>query len=167
MNEIRQCGNCGHPTLIPTQRKMQIYNSVFRYKCGNCDNEVELVPTASTGAFACAGALVLAFWGYILFFHGSSTTGAVAITLYGMAVLLLIVMVGCALIKHIRNPIVQTADGEREVPLINERHIGLRPILWLEKLGFFAGLMAPIVIGALVLGAATAIGYVNFTYFSG
>jgi len=44
-------------------------------------------------------------------------------------------------------------------------HIAKEPILWIENLSYFSGLLAPLIIVLCVLAGAALIGYVNFTYF--
>ncbi len=148
---IRQCGECGQPTLRLVHRKMEIYNSVCEFKCENCKSEVKIIPIASTGILASVGILALAFWGYLLFFHGRQTDSIFAQVIYGGAVLALISIVASALKKHINNPVAMTNQEEQDISIANDQHIGLRPILWLEKLGFLAGMLVPIIVVASIL----------------
>jgi len=146
---------------------MEIYNSVGQYQCNNCGYIVEIAPVASAGVFATVGMLVLAFWGYFLFVHSRPTDSIITIFLYGAAVLAVLVIVGATLRKNTRNPIVKATAEAPDVSTVSGEHVGKRAILWVEKLGFFAGLIAPLFIIAALLGVAALIGYINYTYFSG
>lgn len=167
MSNVRKCEKCGQSALTLMHRKMEVYNSVYHFKCENCDEEVEIVPIASTGIFASVSIMVLTFWGYILFFHGTGNPGTVTAVVYGIAALAAMGIVGSALKSHIQNPEIRNVSQLQDVPTENSQHIGKRPILWMEKLGFIAGLFAPVIFIGVILGGAALIGYINFTYFSG
>ena len=81
--------------------------------------------------------------------------------------LAVLLIVGSTLRKNARNPIIKATLEPLDVSTVSGEHVGKRAILWIEKFGFFAGLLAPLFIIAAVLGVATLIGYMNYTYFSG
>jgi hypothetical protein len=164
MPHLRKCARCGNPSLKPVSRKLQIYNSVVHYKCSECEAEVDLTPVASIGVVTMVGALAIAFWGFILF-TDAVPPGWIALSLFGLAIVALgFVTLGPAL-AHRRNPVVKS-DSRAELPVDNkDSHIARRPIIWIERFGFLAGLLAPLLLIFSVLAIATLIGYVNFTYF--
>ena len=165
MQKIRQCTNCNKPSMMPVSRKMQIYNSVLNYECPECHTKLELVPMASIGIQFMVGLLAIGVWGAILF-SGSMMPGTITFAIFGIAVLTLLAMTITNILKHRRNPVC----ADLETPLVQEveasAHIAKRPILWMEKFGFLAGLIMPILLIAMVLGISAAIGYINFTYFN-
>lgn len=164
MLQIRKCGKCAEPALMPVKRHVQIYNSVTTYKCGRCGNEVEIIPLASTGVLVTIGLLVMAFWGVILFRDGAHA-GMIGTALYALAGLGLLFTVVSNLRPHWKNPITDRGEVADIAPDCSENHIAKSPLLWLEKRGFIAGLIVPLFVIGLVLGLATLIGYVSFTYF--
>lgn len=163
MFEVRKCGKCACPTLMPLKRHMQIYNSVTTYKCENCGNQVEIIPLASTGMLGTIGLLVMAFWGVILFRDGSHT-GMLGSILYALAGLALLATLVSNIRPHVKNPIADKGPLPDVAPNKAESHIAKSPLIWLENMGLIAGLVAPLIVIGLVLGLATLIGYVSFTY---
>lgn len=164
MPEIRRCAQCEQSTLMPASRKMQVFNSVIRYKCDNCDAEIDITPLASIGVVTMVGILALGFWGLILF-RGSGVPGMLALGLYGAAVVALVLVTGLPIIKHLQNPAIKSAVQSQMSVTSTDAHIFKGPIIWIEKFGYVAGLFAPLVIVLCVLGGAALIGYVRFTYF--
>ncbi|MCY0149299.1 hypothetical protein OEG84_23590 [Hoeflea sp. G2-23] len=149
---------------MPVSRKMQIYNSIVHYKCGNCDAEVDITPAASIGVATTVGILALGFWGWVLF-RGSGSPGFIALSLYGVVGLIYFWFTLTPLMKHFRNPLLKHGEPVQTPVDPANAHIARRPILWIESLGYFAGLIAPLIFIICVLGGAALIGYINFTYF--
>jgi hypothetical protein len=148
---------------------MEVYNSVYCYECETCGAKLEIVPLASIGVIITVGLLVLGFCCYI-FFRGDSIeliwhTEQLSLAFYCFAVIAWLSVTVVPLSKHLRNPVVRTAPSTNALPIPNDQHMARRPILWLEKMGLVAGLLAPFLLIATVLGVATLIGYVNYTYF--
>jgi len=144
---------------------MQVYNSVIRYKCDNCSAEVDITPAASIGVLTMVGVLAFSFWGWITFGRGGEVS-ITSLSLFAAAVIIFSLIAFAPLAKHFRNPLVKA--GARNCPPLDAGgdHIAKRPILWVERLGYFAGLLVPVVVILGVLGVAALIGYINFTYFS-
>lgn len=149
---------------MPVSREMQIYNSRVNYTCKTCATKVELVPLASIGTIAMVGLLVLGFWGFILF-QGAGYPSGIALGLYGAAIIALVFITGTSLLKHIQNPAIEDNKPSMAFDSASDDGLPKRAVYWLEKFGLLAGLLAPIVVIAGVLGIAALIGYINFTYF--
>ncbi|TLP67088.1 hypothetical protein FEE96_07000 [Parasedimentitalea maritima] len=164
MAEIRKCANCEAPEMMPVSREMQIYHSVYRYKCQSCGEDLEMVPLAGVGIEMTVGALALGFWGMILF-HGAGSPGWLALGLLSGASLLYAFLAFSKLVTYWRYPVVASATVAAELTHLPTKHIGDRLMAGLEKLGFLAGLLAPLLFIGVILGIAFLIGYVNFTYF--
>lgn len=166
MTQLRKCSKCKQAELRPVSRKMQIYNTVVSYKCDHCDHKVELQPAASIGVNMTVGALALAFWASIIF-SGNSGPGAIELSIFIIAILLWLFTIVGPILVHFQNPRVD--DAKTPVSDISvdgsNAHMLKRPILWLEKLGFLGGLIAPLIFIGGFLGIAAFIGYINFTYF--
>lgn len=160
----RTCGKCGEPSLNPVSRKMELYNSVIRYKCGNCGAEVDIKPLASIGSFITVGFLALAFWGFILF-TGSGRPGYITLSIFGLAILGFLYVTIAPLLVHLANPVGKAAEDQPELAVPDNGHVARKAILWVETLGLLGGIIAPLIFIGIVLGAATLIGYINFTYF--
>jgi DNA-directed RNA polymerase subunit RPC12/RpoP len=164
MPDLRKCARCGKPALKPVSRELQIYNSVVHYKCSECEAEVDLTPIASIGVLTMVGTLAIAFWGFILF-TGAVPPGWIALTLFGLAILALGFVTLAPALAHHQNPVVKS-DVPAELPVDNKgSHIARRPIIWIERFGFLAGLLAPLLLIFGVLAIATLIGYINYTFF--
>lgn len=165
MPEIRKCAQCQHPSLMPLSRKMQVFNSVIHYKCGNCGTEVDITPLGSIGTTTMVGIMALGFWGTILFW-GSTSPGMLAMALFGgAAVAFAALVIAPPVIVHLQYPAIKDSGHTPLQIGINEKHIFKAPIIWIEKFGFLAGLIAPVFLVLCVLGAATLIGFINYTYF--
>lgn len=149
---------------MPVSRRLQVYNSVIHYECKNCSAGVDITPAASIGVLTMVGILAFSFWGWIIF-RRDGVPDILALSLFATAVIAFFVIALSPLIKHFQNPVVTTA-AKTDLPVAaGDRHIAKGPILWVENLGYFAGLLVPVIVVLGVLGAATLIGYVNFTYF--
>ncbi len=161
--EARQCAKCGEPAMMPVERKMEIYNSVYRYKCENCQHEVELVPTGSIGVQISLGlALAFVIWG-IFYFDRYNT--ALDWVWFAVVASVLPAMALFQLWKHRRYPPVEPGNAALSLEVSETSAITKKPVLWVESLGLLAGLLVPILFIAAFLGIAAAIGLVNFTYF--
>ncbi len=171
MPATRKCAQCGEPTLKPIERKMEIYNSVYAYKCSNCQHEVELEPYGSLGFQVTLGFLFApVVWFLFMDDHGDWPSWSNMPTLIEAGILLIIVLFFPVLTllemrKHARYRLVDRNEVREHMEVSPTPHIGKKPILWIEKLGFFGGLLAPIIIIVVVLGIATIIGFINFVYF--
>jgi len=164
MPNTRQCSNCKTPTMKPVSRKLQIYNSVIRYKCSNCSANIELTPLASIGIQLTVGLLVLGFWGMILF-SGAGQAGTISLLFYAGAWLLLFGITIIPALKHMQYPNSNISNSQSPFEATSNPHLLSRAILWIDKQGFVAGMLAPIIFIALILGIAALIGYISFTYF--
>lgn len=166
MPKIRKCSKCGEAKLRPVSRNLQIYNSVIQHVCEGCGGKVEITPPASIGLLITVGLLALGFW-YAIMFWGNSHFDIYTVLMFGVAVVAFAFVTLPPIIKLIKNPeILETSAEDDELP-INKgaQHFAKRPILWLERLGMIAGLLAPLIFVAIILGVAALIGYINFTYF--
>ena len=112
-----------------------------------------------------AGLLVLLFWGYILF-RNSNHPDFISLSIYGLAIVAFIFVTGPPLLLHVMNPLVNNSDRETPELIVKSKHVAMKPIIWLEKLGLLGGMLAPLFLILIVLGAAALIGYVNYTYFN-
>ncbi len=165
MPNTRLCPNCKTPTMMPISRRLQIYNSVICYKCSKCEKDVELIPLASIGVLLVVGLLALGFWGMILF-SGPGQPGTISLIIFASASLSLFGTTAAQALKHRRYPVSRNnASPPISLEISSGSHVAKRAILWVEKLGFVAGMLAPIIFIALILGIAAIIGYINFTYF--
>lgn len=166
MEKIRKCSKCGEVKLLPVSRELQIYNSVILHKCDGCGEKVEITPPASIGILITCGVLALGFW-YAILFWGNSYFDIYTVLMFGIAVAAFAFVTLPPIIKLIKNPeIKDTGVDAKELPIDNgAQHFAKRPILWLERLGMIAGLLSPLIFIAIILGVATLIGYINFTYF--
>lgn len=161
---IRRCAECAQPKLLPISRRMQVYSSVIRYKCSNCAAEVDITPMASIGVFTMAGILALSFWGWIVF-GGSGAPGYLVLSLFGGAGIVFFLVIFSYLAKHFLNPLT-SSGGQGHLPEIaDDDHIARKPILFVERLGYFSGMLIPLAIITGVLGISALIGYINFTFF--
>lgn len=143
---------------------MQIYNSVFHYECENCGDSVDLVPPSSIGFGVMIATLVLGFWWYV-FFHSSVYITTLSMVLYGFAVAVVVWVWVPEMLKYWLYPVVKGAAPAPPVEIEQHGHAFGRLILWTERLGFFAGLLGPIVIVVVVLGSALILGFINELYF--
>jgi len=172
MPATRKCAQCGEPTLEPQECKMEIYNSVYAYKCSNCQHEVELEPYGSLGFQITLGLLfVPVVWFLFMDDHGDWPSWSNMPTLIETLILLAIVLFFPMLTffemrKHARYPLVDS-DGPREhFDLAPSKAITKAPVMWIEKFGILGGMLAPILIIIVVLGLAVLLGYINFTFFN-
>lgn len=160
----RQCAECHQPTMLPISRRMQVCSSVIRYKCSNCAAEINITPMASIGVFTMVGILAFSFWSWILF-GGSGAPGYLALSLLGGAGIVFFLIILASLAKHFLNPSIDSG-GQGHLPEdTGDEHIARKPILFVERLGYFSGLLIPLAVIIGVLGMATLIGYINFTFF--
>ncbi|WP_143521460.1 hypothetical protein [Pseudovibrio sp. Tun.PSC04-5.I4] len=149
--------------MKPIARHMQIYNSAYTYQCEICSNQVEVIPLASIGQLITVGLLVLTFWAVILFREGAQP-GLVGPIIFATAGLALLFTIASHLSPHWRNKIVNDAETPNFADIKQDQIAIKSPIIWLENLGLLAGLIAPIVVIFLVLGLATLVGYVTYTF---
>ena len=149
---------------MPVSRKMQIYNSIVHYKCGNCDAEVDITPAASIGVATMVGILALGFWGWILL-RGSGSPDLTTLSLYGAAGLIFFWITLTPLAVNYKNPVLKGGETIGVPVDPKDAHLAKKPILWIENLGYCSGLIAPLIFIVCVLAGAALIGYINFTYF--
>ncbi len=165
MPQMRKCAKCGEPTLEPVERKMEIYNSVYSYKCTNCQHEVELVPPGSLGVQTTIGLLfAVAIWFLFMDDHGS-WPGPVQIVVLAGVVSVLPLMTIFQLRKHRQYPLVERDAKPKHLDVEETANITKKPVMWIESLGFLGGVLAPILLIIVVLVVAALIGYINFTFF--
>jgi hypothetical protein len=164
MMRTRISVSCKEPTMDPLSREMKLYNSVYHYECRSCGASLDLVPPASIGFGMTVGVIVLAFWAFILF-HGSSSPGVWALIVYFIACCGLAAVWLPEALKYRLYPVVLSGLSVDDFHAHGSNNYAAKMITLIEKLGFLAGLMAPIAIILGVLGLAALIGYVNFTFF--
>lgn len=166
MPKIRKCKQCGEEKLFPVSRSLQIYNSVIQLECEGCGEKVSVTPVASIGILISVGLLALGFWYFILFGH-NSYFDIYTVMAFGVAVAAFLFVTIPTILVHVMNPIAKHQNFEEpDIEITHgEKHIAKRPIIWLERLGMIGGFLAPLIFIAVILGIATLIGYVNFTYF--
>ncbi len=102
--------------------------------------------------------------GFILFRGAGNPSGA-ALIVYGAAFLALAIVWLPPILIHIQCPPVSGEPIVDEKGAHNSTHLFACLITFVEKLGFLGGLLAPVVFIAIILGAATVVGYINFTFF--
>lgn len=167
MNEIRKCAKCGEVALHATEKKMAIYNSEITYQCDHCAAEIKLVPSGSIGVQLTLAILASVLIGYFWFSGPNNTSGITSYLVFGLLVLIAVGLPLSELKKHYDNP-KQNDDSNlgSRTPELNLSTSPLKRIFaFVENLGFLTGLIAPIILIAAILGVATLIGYVNFTFF--
>lgn len=164
MPHIRKCHECGNPTLMPISRQMSVYSTSVRYKCDECDFEIDITPTGSIGVLSTVCILVLGFWWMILF-RNTANNDLITIIVYGIAVLAFGFVTIVPALAHLLYPKVKSKPDVELQTNNADKHIAKGLIIWIEGLGFLAGLLAPLLLIAVVLFIAFLIGYVNFTYF--
>ncbi len=159
----RKCAKCGKPEMSPVERKMEIYNSVYIFKCENCRHEVELEPSASIGSKISLG-LVLAFvvWGIFYFDQYNTATDWV---IFAVVVSFLPGLALYQLWKREKYPVVEGGENVEPLELSPTQAITKKPVLWLEGLGMLGGLLAPLLFIIAFLGVAAIIGFINFSFF--
>ena len=119
---------------------------------------------ASIGVVTAVGTLAVAFWGYILF-SDVNPPGWIVLAAFALSVAALAYITITPVMAHLRNSAIKSSP-EVELPIeTRSKHVAQEPIIWIERFGYLAGLMAPILLIAGVLLIATNIGYINFTYF--
>jgi len=163
MPTLRKCSQCGEPNMAPFARKMEPYNSVYHYKCSNCQHEVELVPPASSGMQLSIGLMVAAAVWFIFFGDNMPKLSSLAIYLVVMGI-----VPGMALYnlwKQYSYGIVDNNMSPAEMEVDDTKKIPKSPIVWVEKRGLLGGFLVPVVLVIVVLGAAAILGYINYTYF--
>lgn len=164
MPEVRKCKACGAPSLTPVSRKLEIYNSVIRHECSACGAQVDITPPASIGVITTVSVLALAILGFLVF-SGPVPPGWIGLSFFALAILGVAYVTIVPAWVHVQNPIVED-ETVAEPPLENsDHHAAKGVILWVERLGVLGGMLAPLLLIVVVLGVATLIGYVNFTYF--
>lgn len=149
--------------MAPFARKMEPYNSVYHYKCSNCQHEVELVPPASSGMQLSIGLMVAAAVWFIFFGDNMPKLSSLAIYLVVMGI-----VPGMALYnlwKQYSYGIVDNNMSPAEMEVDDTKKIPKSPIVWVEKRGLLGGFLVPVVLVIVVLGAAAILGYINYTYF--
>lgn len=164
MSKTRTCAYCKNPEMVPVARIMKTYHTEYSYKCQNCGKTLELVPPASIGVGMTVSGLVLAFWGFILF-RGPGDPSLLAMFLFAVAALALAWIWVPQALKYRLFPSVPNPSAQDDIHVESTTAFASRLIIPLEKMGFLAGLVAPIVLIAGILGIAALIGYVNFTFF--
>ncbi len=165
MTGNRICPECTTPSMDLRSRDMKIYNTELRYQCTTCGEEATLVPLSSIGVNTTVGFLALAIWGTILFWDIAGP-GIIGLSIFAIAVLAWAGIAFSQFAAHYRYPLSETEErGDIPAPSEND-HAAQGLIVWIESLGVVAGFFAPVFLIAVVLGAATLIGYINFTYFS-
>ena len=161
--EKRICSKCGQPAMMLVERKMEIYNSVYVYRCASCQNEVELVPQGSIGAqFSLGMVFAVVIWGIFYFDRYNTVTDWVIFAV------VVSVMPGMALFqlwKHRRYQAVESPESVASLEVSETAAITKKPVMWVEGLGILAGMLAPILFIAAFLGIAAIIGFINFTFF--
>lgn len=172
MPATRKCARCGEPTLEPQERKMEIYNSVYAYKCSNCQHEVELRPYGSFGFQITLGLLfVPVVWFLFMDEHGDLPSWNNMPTLVEGLILLAIgsffpVLMIFEMRKHAKYPLVDRDTPRPHLDMAPTRAITKTPVMFIEGLGFIGGLLMPILIIIVVMGLAGLVGFINFTYFN-
>lgn len=164
MTKTRICAQCNKPEMVPVSRVMKTYNSVYSYRCRNCDETLEMVPPASIGVGLMVGALALAFWGFVLHW-GAGSPSTLALVIWAGAGLAVAAIWVPEILKYWLYPEGPEQPDSEEIALADDTAFSQRVVSPLERLGFVAGLFAPVVIIAGILGIATLIGYVNYTFF--
>lgn len=151
--------------MMPVSHKLQIYNSVTKYECDSCGQSVEVQPLSSIGILVSVGAMVIAFIAYIAQ-HGSGSFEVPEFVFLMIVLSLLAFVTVPPLLVHWVYPKCKPTQAVTiEQDTNTKNHLLAKPISWLEKSGFIFGLLTPILLIALVLGAATLIGYINYTFF--
>lgn len=159
----RKCSKCSEPTLMVVSRKMELYNSVYKFECSNCGEKVDIVPQGSIAMQFTVSAL---FAGFVWFvFMEGGQNGWIDYIAYSMVVLALPIMSAMQLQTHYDNPVVDKQAKKVHLTMEKSASLTQKPVTFVENLGFLAGLLAPLLVIAVVLGIAAAIGYVNFTFF--
>ena len=160
----RNCAECGEPALAFASRKIEVLNSVYNYKCTGCGHEVKLVPVASLGLQIMVYLLATAFLWVLFFADATSNDVATVMIFFGaMAIMPGIILV--ELKKHRTYPRVGAPASSAIVEGGAVTHIFKKPMNWFESQSLLLGLLAPLLLIGVVLGAATVVGYINFTYF--
>lgn len=163
MKKHRNCATCKTPSMTFEARKMEIFNFVYTYRCETCGEAARLLPAASIGVRVTVGGLALAFW-WIVLNHGSGSPGTLAKAAMGIA---LIAYVWLWLPEILKHWLYHAVSNSEEIRLETDApESGLGQIIQkLEAFGMLGGLVAPIVLIAGILGLASLVGYINFTYF--
>ena len=163
MPMLRKCTQCGEPTLAPIARKMEPYNSVYHYKCSNCQHEVKLTPPASSGMQLSVGLMAAAAVWIIFFGDNMPKLSSLAIYLVAMGVVP--VMALYKLWKHFSYRVVDSSAGPAKMEVDDTKKIPKSPIVWVEKRGLLGGFLMPVLLVMVVLGTAALLGYINYTFF--
>mgnify|MGYP007022652652 CR=1 FL=1 len=164
MTKIRTCAPCKKPEMSPVSHVIKPFHSVYEYKCPNCGETTEIVPTASIGVGVTVGGLALTFWGFILFW-GPGYPSVLALTLFAGAILALLAIWVPEILKHRLYPAVPNSSAPLNIPSQGNKGLIAKLIVLIEKMGFLVGLLTPIAFIMMFLGIAALIGYINFTFF--
>ena len=172
MPATRKCAQCGEPTLEPQKRKMEIYNSVYAYKCSNCQHEVELEPYGSMGFQITMGLLFAPIiWFMFMDDHGNwpsldNLPSVVEAIILLAIVLFFPILTFFEMRKHARYPLVDASAARDHFEMAPTKAITKKPVMWIETFGILGGMLAPIFMIIVVLGIAALLGYINFTFFN-
>ncbi|MEP2717027.1 hypothetical protein [Pseudophaeobacter sp.] len=157
------CATCKTPTMAFRERKMGVYSSIYCYSCNSCDSAVQLKPKASIGVDITVGGLALGFW-WIILNHGSGSPSTIELAIMGIALLAYAWLWVPEAAKHWLYPAEENSDDVTDVSLPQEKGFN-RAVGRFEVVGLLGGLLAPIVLIVAVLGVATIIGYINYSFF--
>lgn len=160
---VRTCAHCKEPTLQPVSRELSGFNTVVQYQCSNCQSALSLTPAGSIGAVTTVGVLGLIFWAVILL-RGDGSPDSLAWTVYGAAVAALLWITAIPAFVSLKNPPVQSGE-QADVAFEPPSDFVQKIVILVERVGFLAGLLMPIVVVGVVLSFAALIGFINFTYF--
>lgn len=163
MKKQRTCATCKTPTMMLETREMEIYNSVYKYRCENCGEVVRLLPVASIGIRITVGGLALTFW-WLMLSHGSGSPGTLAKVTMGIALVAYVWFWLPEIVKYRLCPADSNSEEMRLEANAPDSGWG-RIIRKLEVFGLLGGLLAPILLIAGILGLAALVGYINFTFF--
>lgn len=164
MTTYRKCQNCGEPTLAPKVKTMSATNSTTRYECSNCAYKVDLIPPGSLGVQLTVYFIISVFLWFI-FFTGPGPNSLFSVIIFWAVMAILPAISVSELWKNHCNPEVQDSSRKDIDDHKANKHLLKGPIDWIERRNTLVGLMAPILLIAVVLGLAALVGFINFTYF--
>lgn len=162
--KTRKCSQCGENTLELTGSSFNIWGYEERFLCSNCGFDTEITPAGGQGhSFGLYVVFMLVL--YFMFLGGFDhkpwdTSGHV---IFWVAAVAGIWLTLTSRANHTANPIVEHEQGDNpQDPVIDKASFIYR---FFASANFVTGFFFPIIIIALVLGIATAIGMINFYYF--
>lgn len=162
--KTRKCSQCGENSLELTESSFSIYGYDEKFHCSNCDFKTEITPAGGQGhSFAMYVLFMLVL--YFMFLGGFDdrpwdTSDYVIFWFFALAGFWLTLS---NYANHQANPVVNhELGGDAQDPVMSKTSFIHR---FFSQASFLPGFLFPIIIIALVLGIATAIGMVNYYYF--